>query len=73
MKTIFILYWGGEDGSREDCSIFYTKSKAYTTRALAKGAAKRLKIDNDGLIADEDDDAITEGFYTHIVGCELAS
>ena len=68
---IFILYWGGESGDREDCSIFYTESKAFTTEAAAESAAKQCKIDNDGLIADEDDDAIEEDFYTHIVECEL--
>lgn len=70
---IFILYWGGESGNREDCSIFYTSSKAYKTKAAANSAAKQCKIDNDGLLADEDDDAIEEGFYTHIEECELVS
>ncbi len=73
MSKIFILYFGGEYGSREDCSIFYAEPKAYKTMSEADAAAKQLKIDNDGLINDEDDDAIEEGFYTHIAECELVS
>ena len=72
MATIHILYWGGEAGSREDCSIFYTQSKAYQTKRGATLGAIQCKVDNDALLADGDEDAIEAGdFYTHIAECEL--
>ncbi len=74
MREVFILYWGTETGSREDCSIFYTESEAFTTRARAEARAQGLKAANQAALDDEDEEEdADESFYTHIDTVEVVS
>ncbi len=69
---VFILYWGGEEGSREDCSIFYTNCEVWKSRPKAvERAAELTRLNAAGL--DNDDENAVDNFYTHIVPATVKS
>lgn len=76
VSEVFIVYWGGCDGHREDYSIFYTDFEIYTTEVAANKRAEALKVANDaaGVVEEENGDeegVWLYGFYTHIVKSEV--
>lgn len=45
-KRIWVLYFGEENGSREDCSIFYTDTEGFENEADALAREKQLQAVN---------------------------
>lgn len=60
-KTMFVLYYGTEDGSREDCSIFYTESELFEVEQDAKERQDELATLN----------KYVEGYYTELQSIDV--
>jgi hypothetical protein len=56
-KEIYLLYFGRETGSREDCSVFYETPEVWEGKADAKAREKALNAANTS----------NNEFWTHLV------
>lgn len=60
MTKFYVLYLGTDEGNREDCSIFYTRSYLFTDETTAKAAGKLFE-----------DNATTGSAYSDVQEIEL--